>query len=634
MRKLIRYSIQNALCKQIMLALALLTIARFIWFSANVFWLPAIGIKNYLAAFVLGIYFDIPVATFFFAPVWLWVLFAGSFRDQYPKVNRLLFVLSAMVCLVLNAIDTGYSKITGKRSGYELFQQIGDGGNNILSYLSNNVLSLLGLLMAAILIYRLVPTQKKQYPKIIQWKKPLQSLFLVVLSAGIGVLGYRGGWQLRPLRCVDAANFSYPEIMPLIGSTPLQMMGSWQRSYLPAFRFSMGIGEAEILVYGGRSTSHWQHGTIHPKPNIVILVVESLARDYTGFGNGNLYTPYLNSLAGKSLYFPYCFANGTKSIEMVPSIFCGLPNLMSEFYINSAYSNNFMRNAFGLAKDQGYKTAFFHGANNGTMGFRSFLLQNGLATYHGINEYPHTEIDFDGNWGIFDSPYLQHVSHCLDTMTKPFFTGIFTLSSHHPYTIPRKYANGLPGKKETIQHSIAYTDIALQQFFATASKSDWFNNTIFVITGDHTSHSDSEYFYSQSGHYEIPLLFYSPGHLLPKSLHKSILHKSISQCDIIPTLWQLLGSDNPRFGFGRSALDLSYLGYSTHFDKNLYTLIQYPYVLGLDENGKMLDYHKQIRNRNKGEKLIPSGVQFDWMNATLKAQMLLFSHTLRNNSWQ
>ena len=232
----------------------------------------------------------------------------------------------------------------------------------------------------------------------------------------------------------------------------------------------------------------------------------------------------------------------------------------------------------------------------------------------------------------------------------------------------------MPGDPGTVQHTIAYTDIALRKFFETASKKPWFENTVFVITGDHTSHSDKEYFYSQSGHYEVPVLVYSPGvnisenliqgqrknnddavSLIPEShtsttspwaknlvdsTIKIATQKTISQCDILPTVWSLLGSPNgksniqPRLGFGRSAFDPNYLGYSTHFDKDLYYIIQYPYVLALNQRGEVVDYHEQNRNQPKGTPLSQKGPQFEWMRATLQSQMLEYSHRIRNNRWE
>ena len=576
--------------------------------------------------------------------------------------------MGAFPALILNGIDTGYSQVTAKRSGYELFETLGDDANKLTPYILDNLFLIGGLLILAYFIFRYTPT-KRQYPNIHFIEFPIKSIFFTVLFAAGCLLGFRGGWQLRPLRAIDASNFVAPEIAPLVTSTPLQMISTWQRNGLPTFDFPIQWPQTETKSekiaqnnnLSNNAASQWLDLNTKPlpafpmsrsqgggwvQPNIVFIIVESLARDYTGFGNGTPFTPYLDKLAKdpKTLYFPYCYANGTKSIEMVPSIFCGMPNLMSEFYVTSAYANNKVNNAFALAN--GYKTAFFHGSNNGTMGFQSFLKQTGLQQYHGIDQYPSGDYprDFDGNWGIFDEPYLQHVIGCIDTMVdnkRPFFTSVFTLSSHHPYTIPQPYLNKLPGDEGTVQHTIAYADIALKKFFETAATKPWFENTIFVITGDHTSHSDKEYFYSQSGHYEIPLLVYSPGVDIRGNLQTQVdstikiaTGKTLSQCDILPTVWSLLGASSPRLGFGHSAFDPNYKGYSTHFDKDLYYIIQYPYVLALNQRGEVVDYHLQTRNQRKGKALPQKGPQFEWMRATLQAQMHEYSRRIRMNEWR
>lgn len=662
--KKLNWPLRANLLNQILLAFALLTFSRLAWFVGNAFWLPPIGVDEYIWAHLVGIYFDLPVVVVLFLPCWIWVLFGGAYRSAYPWINKLLFVMAAFPALILNGIDTGYSQVTAKRSGYELFETLGDDANKLTPYILDNLFLIGGLLILAYFIFRYTPT-KRQYPNIHFIEFPIKStLFTVVFAAGC-LLGFRGGWQLRPLRAIDASNFVAPEIAPLVTSTPLQMISTWQRNGLPTFDFPIQWPQAETktekIAQNNNAASQWLDLNTKPlpafpmsrsqgggwvQPNIVFIIVESLARDYTGFGNGTPFTPYLDKLAKdpKTLYFPYCYANGTKSIEMVPSIFCGMPNLMSEFYVTSAYANNKVNNAFALAN--GYKTAFFHGSNNGTMGFQSFLKQTGLQQYHGIDQYPSGDYprDFDGNWGIFDEPYLQHVIGCIDTMVdnkRPFFTSVFTLSSHHPYTIPQPYLNKLPGDEGTVQHTIAYADIALKKFFETAATKPWFENTIFVITGDHTSHSDKEYFYSQSGHYEIPLLVYSPGVNIRGNLQTQVdstikiaTGKTLSQCDILPTVWSLLGASSPRLGFGHSAFDPNYKGYSTHFDKDLYYIIQYPYVLALNQRGEVVDYHLQTRNQRKGKALPQKGPQFEWMRATLQAQMHEYSRRIRMNEWR
>lgn len=112
------------------------------------------------------------------------------------------------------------------------------------------------------------------------------------------------------------------------------------------------------------------------------------------------------------------------------------------------------------------------------MGFDNFSKAAGIDNYIGQNEYVGNKADFDGSWGIYDEPYLQYIANYLDTVKSPFFAGIFTLSSHHPYKIPNEYSGKFPKGNIPILESIGYADYALQQFFDRISKSDWYKNTL------------------------------------------------------------------------------------------------------------------------------------------------------------
>ena len=95
------------------------------------------------------------------------------------------------------------------------------------------------------------------------------------------------------------------------------------------------------------------------------------------------------------------------------------------------------------------------------------------------NEYNNNQ-DFDGYWGIWDAPYLQYVAKMLAEKTEPFFSVIYTLSSHHPFNVPEQYKNTLPDGPLPIHKTIAYTDLALKKFFTTISNSSWYNNSVFI----------------------------------------------------------------------------------------------------------------------------------------------------------
>ena len=183
------------------------------------------------------------------------------------------------------------------------------------------------------------------------------------------------------------------------------------------------------------------------------------------------------------------YANGKRSIEGIPAIIGGIPALLSDPFITSAYSSNTITTIPSLLKQKGYTSTFFHGGTNGTMGFDNFSRSSGFDHYFGRTEYDNDD-DFDGSWGIYDEPFLQQAALEIDKMKLPFLAVLFTLSSHHPYKIPDKYVNQFPEGTLPLHQSIAYADFSLKRFFETALKMSWFSNTLFVITADHTSSTE------------------------------------------------------------------------------------------------------------------------------------------------
>ena len=154
----------------------------------------------------------------------------------------------------------------------------------------------------------------------------------------------------------------------------------------------------------------------------------------------NSFTPFIDSLIQESLVFTNGFSNGRRSIEGIPAVIAGIPSLMNSPFITSAYSGDKFYSLPYLLKQEGYNTSFYHGGTNGTMGFDNFCKAAGIDAYYGRYEY-NNDKDFDGNWGIFDEPFLQFMAKSLDKTPQPFMASVFTLSSHHPYTIPEKYKN-------------------------------------------------------------------------------------------------------------------------------------------------------------------------------------------------
>jgi phosphoglycerol transferase MdoB-like AlkP superfamily enzyme len=234
-----------------------------------------------------------------------------------------------------------------------------------------------------------------------------------------------------------------------------------------------------------------------------------------------------------------------------------------------------------ILKNNGYKTAFFHGGKNGTVNLESYCYSIGFETYYGKNEYP-KQSDYDGVWGISDRSYLQYVAKKLDAMRQPFFAGILTLSSHNPFKMP-KDAQGLDIKEGTHpMHALAsYTDHAIREFFETISQYSWFDSTLFVFTADHTGEATVPIADNRYMLYQIPIFFYHPLSDMPET--KGI----IQQTDIMPSIFSYLKIDRPVFSFGNNVFDSTYTPYAVNYLSGIYQLITEDFILQFDGKNTM-----------------------------------------------
>ena len=305
--------------------------------------------------------------------------------------------------------------------------------------------------------------------------------------------------------------------------------------------------------------------------NIVILMLESFGAENMSFMNENLdkcYTPFLDSLRKEGLFCTDAFANGRKSVDAIPSIYASIPSLISSYAV-TPYSTDY---TFGLPKildSLGYYTAFFHGAPNTSMGIRAIARLCGIEHYYGKDEF-NDNSKFDGSWGIWDEYFLPYVADMLDTLPQPFMAGIFTLSSHHPFKIPAEWEERLPESQVPLQKTIAYADAAVKAFFEKIRDTEWFGNTIFVITPDHsTLWGIYPEFTTTIGNTRIPIIYYAPGFIEPGE------YNSVTQqLDIMPTLLGMIGYDKPYFAFGRDLnSDTLHKPFAVNYTQGQYQLV-------------------------------------------------------------
>jgi phosphoglycerol transferase MdoB-like AlkP superfamily enzyme len=571
----VNVSLLKILLKRLLLVYGIYSISRIIFFLFNFSYFKTFPFSEILVAFCVGLRFDTTAIIYTNSLIILLHLMPIPWKQGklYQQITMWIFIAINLIALLFNLIDAGYFTFSGKRSGVELFSMGNDIADQSLVYIKDYWYLVLLLAGAGWLMYKYyprLPTTKDQ--PAYTFKTFLTECLTRVIAAGICFGAARGSLGLKPLNVLDAARLTRTELAALTLNTPFQLIMTVQQTGVAEKNY-MSQAEANNIF----NPVH-QYSSVKPSgKNIVLIIIESLGKEYTGFyNNGKGYTPFLDSLMLHSTVFMNAYANGKRSIEGIPSLVASMPSLMDNDYMNSYYQANALQSTGACLQGMGYDASFYHGGKNGTMSFDNFIAATGAGTYFGLNQYPDMKDD-DGSWGIYDEPYLQYFAQELGQKKAPFFSTVFTLSSHHPYNIPAGRKGMFADGTLPIHKTIRYTDYSLRRFFETARTQSWYNNTLFVITADHSSTNESAKYSGVEGMYEIPMAIFDPAN--PR---QQVIDKTVQQIDLMPTMLFKAGYSKPFFSFGANALDSTGNGWAVQYVNNQYQLVQYPFVLHFD----------------------------------------------------
>lgn len=311
-------------------------------------------------------------------------------------------------------------------------------------------------------------------------------------------------------------------------------------------------------------------------PNFVFIIVESMGQQYTGVAHPSVsLMPFVDSLKSVGLYWQNCLSTSERTFGVMPSVFASAPHGKYGFSSDWALIPNHNSLLQDFARN-GYETSYYYGGDSNFDGQSDFLYRSNLT--HIFNPKIDTIPSHHNKWGLDDgyvySYALQEKSQKGGT---PFVDVYQTLTSHEPFPVPdKKYLTQVQKIHDTItltnaterryyeMHqnlyaSFLYVDDCIRKLVNEYKKRPDFNNTIFVLVGDHRM----SYMHSLENplqKYHVPLVIYSP--LLQTSKKMQAL---VSQLDIAPTINAFLSKNYPDYTISN---DCHWLGHSLDTAEN------------------------------------------------------------------
>ena len=577
------------LAYRMLLVMFLFTLCRIGFFLFNIKMFPGITMEQFITILKGGLAFDISAAVYInILFILLHIIpFDFRYREGYQVVLKYIFFITNGIAIAMNGMDFVYYRFVEKRATADVFKtfenETGYGKFFFRFLIDYWPATLITIFIWVVMVY----LYSKMKPEKPQPKNKLAyftlNLFMVPLVIALVVGAARGGYKhsTRPITISNAARYvKTPRDVAIVLNTPISFLRTFGKKVLVRYKF-FEDDELKSLY-----NPHYipEKKAAFKNENVVIIILESFAREYIGALNHHLeggkyegYTPFIDSLISVSMTFDVSLANGRKSIDAMPSILASVPSLETPYTI-SHYANNQINGLPGLLGKKGYYSAFFHGAPNGSMGFDSFARVAGFNDYFGLDQYP-DKSDFDGMWGVWDEPFFMFFAQKLNEFKQPFIASIFSVSSHHPFEVPKQYTGKFKKGPAPIVEVVGYTDFALKQMFTEISGSPWFSNTIFVITADHTNESLHPEYQNNLGSYSIPIIFYKPGSNL-----SGIKSRIAQQIDILPTVLSYLNYDEEFIAFGNNLLDESYESFAFNTSGSTYHLYMNDHILEMIEN--------------------------------------------------
>jgi len=623
------------LVKRLTILLVPYELCRIIFRIYNATYFSGMPFSKFCYYLFAGLRFDISAILitnilFIFLSLLPW----GSEQSFYRKsILKMVYMLTNSIAFFFQFGDTVFFPFVYKRSTGDIFKFLGLGGGDDTTDVMPTVIKdywfmiLLWILLIVFTYFMYNLAGKKNIKNsVTEQKHPVTSFTVAsyIVFIGLVILGWRGGWQLKPMSTLDTIDYARPHDIPLVMNSPYSIITTY---YRPVLDDPTLLSNPQQYY----STKHEPSKGTFRKLNVVTIIMESMSKEYIGALNNlhGTHTPFLDSLISQSLVFDNAFSDGKKSVEGIPAVVASLPSWMNTAFITSPYTADGFTSIADLLDKQGYTTAFFHGGHNGTMGFDTFCKKGGFRYYYGMKEY-NNNADYDGNWGIWDEPYFQYFAKNLDTLHQPFYAAIFSISSHHPFSIPAKYKNRFVQKKGEIpmMKCIEYSDFSLKQFFQSASKMPWYDSTLFVITADHAGPSADKYYSNRLGMYEIPIIFYRPHSNL-----KGKSHTTMQQIDIMPSVLEYLHYPQSYFSFGTNVFDTSASvnHYAINYLNDVYQIEKNPWCLQMVDNEVKGLYNYQKDSMLRNNLMYKSLKVEDTLSNILKAVEQTYNYSVIHN---
>jgi len=536
-----------------------------------------ISIGDILMSLIYGAKFDLAIISYIVIPIML-ISFLPKIGFDYSNLSRKILqaIMYALFCLVflLSLIDIEYYGYFGDHLGVWSYAYLDHFEPIFYSIVESYPVFwyLLGWLALSGIFVFIANKFNKLFIKNRSENIFSRFIYFIFIFALL-IISMRGGVSLAPIDWASAyhSNNVFANELSLNGVYTLsrnlyEYYDDTSRHHPTKYQFypeQKALKEVQSLVCLPSDSliqpeQSLKRETRYPagneiKNNIVIIVLESWAARFVGaYGNQQGITPFFDSLADQSLLLKNFYASGLRTNRGLLSVLCSFPSLPGRTVMKLYGAEHPFMSIAEILKERGYESYFIYGGDPDFDNMGGFFRMKGFENFIGINDFPNDASL--SKWGVPDHLVFERANEIfVNHGSEPFISAVLTLSNHEPFVLPderfEKFSSDV--KYNDYLNTFYYSDWALGRFFESARQENYFDNTIFILVGDHGRIvSDPN---DIVNNFKIASLIYCPGRA---DIIPGTIETICGQVDLLPTILSLLGQSTIHESWGRDMLSL------------------------------------------------------------------------------
>jgi len=529
--------------------------AIFLIYNANLIFFEKIRFTEVIASFWHALPLDLATASYLMViPLLILSVQSISSPAWLNVVNKVYTFAGIFLFSLLTAAELGIYPEWKTKLPFKALMYLAQ-PTEIYSSASTGIFIILMLLFFSLVILSYWTFNRYFFKPVIHKKSyPLYGPLFLLLTFPLLALGARGGWQQIPINQSESyySNYNILNVASVNSAfnfaiNIIENYKNFDKNPYEFYPAHEAESEVSKLYYQEKDTTI--NFLTTKRPNIVILILESWSADLIeSIGGEPGITPEFHELEKGGILFTNMYATGPRSEQAMGSIFSGFPaHPISSVTVQPDKFSKLPTITRNLI-NEGYSSSFYFGGQLRYGNIKGFILYNGFNKVVELNDFG-TDV-IQGKLGVHDEFVLSRQLKDLNSEKEPFFSGLFTLSSHSPYDQPMEKVLSWGDNENEYINSAYYTDKCLGNYFREARKQKWFKNTLFILIADHSHNSYRNYSFVTPYYHRIPLLFY--GDVIKNEFRGQKVGRIANQMDLAMTLMKQLSLDGSPFVWSRN----------------------------------------------------------------------------------